>query len=300
MVAARKSARFKIPLIVVVLAVVLVVIFIARSRPGTSRLAQRAWGNLAAAESFHTSAELKLHLPALLRGKERPFTEVLAQVEGDVSYTDEGTPELTGTLYTEAKGRGTIFFADGDTRILDNEVRFRLDNLPVFLHRSGSLVDRWTRVATPLLTTNNPDEVAQALEIIFESLTQSANEDIDGERLVRFTGAFSAEEEGVLVSLFDENMSGNSGLNVLSRLLAANNVESFDVWVDSSPEEIRRIKINFGRPLRDETVFDFATLTLAFSDYGKDVAVDRPETKLVVESDVFAKLFGEGDIGGVE
>src|SRR5688572_2275261 len=121
----------------VVLAVVALIALVV-SRLGSERLLRRSFDNLTQAESFSTTAELTLRLPRLRRGVERPFTEIRATVAGDVRRAESGTAELTGTLYTEAKGRGNVFFADGEIRILENEVLFRLENLPVFLNRSGS------------------------------------------------------------------------------------------------------------------------------------------------------------------
>jgi hypothetical protein len=297
----RKLSRWRTPLFVggaVVLGLMVVVLVL--SRLGSSRLPEHALANLAAAKNLHTEAELTLHLPRLLRGAERPFTEVLARVSGDVHYTESGTPELAGVLYTEAKGRGNVFFADGDIRILEDEVRFRLDNLPVFLNRSGSLINRWTRVAVPLLETNNQAEISQALSQIFASLDRVGTEKIEGERLVHFSGQLSAEQEEALVELLRRGASGSPGWNVLSRLLRANNLDSFEVWIEPSDEEIRRVRLHFVRPLADGTGFDFALLTLTFSDYGKAVAVDRPEAPLVVQPRVFSKLFGGGSVEQIQ
>jgi hypothetical protein len=290
------------PLIIGVAAAVgLIAVIFGFSRLIAGGAPERAFRNLMAADRFHTEAELLLHLPAQLRGEERTFTEIRGTVAGDVQRAESGTPELAGTLYAEAKGRGTVFFADGDIRVLEDEVLFRLDDLPVFLNRSGSLVKRWTRVEAPLLNGNETSgDIRQALASAFGSLDRAGRETIDGERLVRFTGRLSGEEEDALVGLLRRGVSGSQGWNVLARLLSANNLDSFDVWIDPSDDEVRRIRLHFVRPLSDGRVFDFALLTLSFKDYGKEVSVDRPEAALVVQPRVFAKLFGEGTVENIE
>ncbi len=283
-------------LTVAAVAVVLVFGYFIVQRWQQRAMAARAFASLAAADSVRVQTEILLHLPPFWRGAERPFTEVVTRLSGDVLYTESGTPEMAGTLYAEAKGRGTIFFADGDMRLLEDEVRFRLDNIPIFLHRSGALVNRWTRVPVSLLATRNPDEVRQALDQVFSGLARQGKEVVAGERLVRYAGSMTEDVEGALQSVLREEASGSPASRVLARLLAANNVASLDVWVDPKSEELRRVRVNFVRPLKDGSVFDFATVTLAFSDFGRAVTVDRPETRLVVQPDVFANLFGAGKV----
>lgn len=259
-------------------------------------LPERALIALAAADSVRVQAELTLHLPPRLRGAERPFTEVVTRVAGDVRYTEAGVPELAGTLYAEARGRGTIFFADGDVRVLADDVRFRLDNIPIFLHRSGALVNRWTRVPMPLLATRNPADVRQVLEHVFSKLVRGGSETIEGERLVRFSGSLSEETEAVLQEVLHREISGNLGWHMLARLIAVNNVSLFEAWIDPDREELRRVAVDFARPLRDGSTFDFARLVLTFRDAGAALTVDQPETLLVVQPEVFATLFGTGEV----
>jgi hypothetical protein len=297
--ATKKSQLSQRKHLVIAAAAVLAVVVIAVmvwSRLGSERLLRGAFENLAEAESFSTEAELTLRLPRLRRGVERPFTDIRAQVAGDVRRAESGTAELTGRLYAEAKGRGNVFFADGDVRILENEVLFNLDNLPVFLNRSGSLVKRWTRVEVPLLKTNNMSDIRGALTPALTSLKRTGTEKIDGERLVRFAGTPSPEAEDRLMALADVSSSGSQAWHVLARLLSANTIESLEVWVDSSSDEVRRIRAHFVRPLRDGRTFDFAYVTLSFKDYGREVAIDRPDTKLQVRPSSFARLLGQGDV----
>ena len=281
-------------------AVVVLIAGVLMSRIGSERLLRRSFENLAEAESFSTNAELTLRLPRLRRGAERPFTEIRTTVSGDVRRAESGTAELTGTLYAEAKGRGNIFFADGDVMISEDEVLFRLDNLPVFLNRSGSLVKRWTRVGAPVLKTSNMSDIQAALEPAVASLARAGTEKIDGERLVRFAGTPAPEVEDALMALVDKGSSGSEAWHVLARLLRANNIDSLEVWVDSSSDEVRRIRAHFVRPLADGRTFDFAYLTLSFRDFGRDVSIDRPEAKLEVQPRAFAKIFGQGEVTELE
>jgi hypothetical protein len=280
--------------------VAILVIVFALSRVGSDKDLARAFENLAKAQSFSTEAELILHLPRRLRGGDRPFTEIRSTVVGDVRRGGSGTAELTGKLSTEARGRGNVFFADGDVRVLENEVLFLLDNLPVFLNRSGSLVNRWTRVEAALLKTNNMGDIRTALGRATGELTRAGSETIDGERLVRFAGRPTAEAEEALVQLLDRQSSGSPAWHVLARLLRANNVDSLEVWVDASSAEVRRIRAHFVRPLSGDRTFDFAQLTLTFKDYGREVAIERPEPVLAVQPHAFAQIFGQGEAPNIE
>lgn len=250
--------------------------------------------NLLSAESLHTKTEFIINLPKRSGNLDRPFTLITTKFEGDVKQADDSTPEFTGTLLVEARGRGNVFFADGDMRILRDEVLFNLENLPVFLNPTGSLVKKWTRVEASLLKTNNGEAFKQALAQALAGLTPVGEENVNGESLTRFSGSLTAEQEEQLFEMLQLQASGNPTLHQVARLLQANNVKSLEVWVDGGQEEIRRLSAHFVRPLSEGREFDFATLTLEFSDYGKEVSIDRPETKLRVRPDVFARIFGTG------
>lgn len=279
-------------------AVIVLLLILGVSRVSKRGAAAKALTHLAQASSFHTQVELVINLPARFRGQERPFTKTLARLDGDVKKTEDKTPEFTGGLYLEAKGRGNIFFADGQTRILRDRVVFNLDNVPVFLNPSGSLVKKWTKVNTPLLQAKNGEQVREVFQNIMKKATPAGKGPLDeaqgkkGERLARFSIAVTADNEKELIAVLRKSVSGSSAWHTLARLLNANVVKEFLVWTDG--KEIRQIRAHFVRPLSGGKEFDFATLTLRFTDYNKNVAIDAPDTNRIVRPDVFARLFGGG------
>jgi hypothetical protein len=235
-----------------------------------------------------------MNFPERLRGQERPFTKATVRVEGDVKQSEDRTPELAGTLFLEARGRGNVFFADGQLRVLRERVLFNLDNLPVFLNPSGSLVKKWTKVESSLLTTRNADQVQEVVAGVLAKAVPAGSESVQGEQLARFRISLTEEEEAALAELMQRSASGNAGLHVLARLLSANRVESLTLWTRGS--ELRQVQAHFVRPVTEGQEFDFALLTLRFTDYGKKVAFDIPETTLRVRPDVFARIFGGGQV----
>ncbi len=251
------------------------------------------------AQTLHVNSELTLRLPERLRGKPRPFTQVISRVEGDIVRGEGGVPELTGKLRVEATGKGTLFFADGQLRILREAVAFNLHDLPVLLNPSGSLVDKWTYVNSALLTTKDPGAAGAALQQVFSKLSYMGRERIAGESLRRFDGALTDEEEYQLATVLARGQSGNLGLDVVARLLEAHRLKRFSVWVGSG-KELRRVELNFVRPLQRGGEFDFATLTMTFTEYGKPVTIDRPAKQLTVSPEVFARLFGAGEVERVQ
>lgn len=263
------------------------------------RLPLEALAMAVATQTMHVNSELTLHLPERLNGKPRPFTQVVSRVDGDVARGDGGVPELTGTLRVEATGKGTLFFADGEARILHDAVAFKLHDLPVLLNPSGNLIDKWTYVASTLLTTKDPGAAGAALQQVFTKLSYTGRERINGESLRRFDGTLAEEEEQQLAHVLSKEQSGNLGLDVVARLLGAHKLKRLSVWIGSG-KELRRIELNFVHPLQRGGEFDFATLTLTFTDYGKPVSVDRPEKQLTVRPAVFARLFGTGDVEEVQ
>lgn len=277
--------------------VIVLLVVLGASRGGNGKAVAKAFVNLAQADSFSTKAELTINLPERLRGRERPFTKTTVRLEGDVKRAEDRTPEFTGTMYFDARGRGNVFFADGQGRILRDQVLFNLDNLPVFLNPSGSLVKRWTKVEVPLMQTQNGDQVREALLRVMAKATPAGKEAVPfdgaqgkGEQLARFSITLTEEEEKALADVLRQSVSGSRALDVLARLLDANVVKELLVWVGNG--QMRQVRAHFVRPLSGGREFDFARFTLRFTDYGKDVAVDAPEPKLTVRPEVFAKLFG--------
>lgn len=300
-VSTTRFTRRQVMAVVSLVVLVAIVGGVVMMRRGSDRQTLvRAASNLMAAESLQTTTELVINLPRRLRNADRPFTLVTVRVKGDVQQAEDSTPEVSGTLLLEARGRGNIFFADGDVRILRDEVLFNLENLPVFLNPTGSLVDKWTRVETSLLRTNNGDEVKRILVEVLSGLRRADTEMVDGESLIRFTGSVSAEQEEQLYELFRQRSSGNPALHQIARLLQANTVKSIDVWVDGDRDEVRKIAVHFVRPLDEGQEFDFATLTMQFSQYGKGVVIDRPTTKLRVRPEVFGRIFGSGEVAELQ
>lgn len=288
-------------LIAVIVVVVGLIVWMVVGRVGSKETVLReAFNRLLAAQSVHTKTTLALNLPGSFRGGERPFTSVVIQVEGDAAKAADGTPELAGTMLIEAKGRGNIFFADGDIRLLQDDVLFNLDNLPVLLNPSGSLVKKWTRVEVPVLRTRNGEEVKAALIRTGSLVTYAGTDTIDGLTLWHYRGTPTAEQQQALYEVIRQNTSDNRALGVVARLIRSNTVDSLDVWVDGSSQQIRRISAHFTRPMSKGETFDFGRLTLDFSDYNKSVTIDRPETAVSARADVFARIFGSGDVEEIQ
>lgn len=260
----------------------------------------QAFDQLMAAESVHTRTVLMINLPERWRGVDRPFTVIMAQVEGDVIKGADDTPELAGDLRLEARGRGNIFFADGQIRILQDQVLFNLDNLPVLLNPSGSLVKKWTRVPASLLRTRNGEQVKVALADLASKLSYAGKEVTDDATLWHYQGFLAAEEQQALIEVLRRGVSGNQALGVVAWLLRANEVDELDIWIDKPSRQVRRISAHFVRPLANGGKFDFARLTLDFSAYDQPVVIDQPKTQLTVKPDVFARIFGSGEIEAIQ
>lgn len=258
--------------------------------------AEAALGRLLSADTFHAKSELAINLPPRFRGVDRPFTRVTIALDGDVARHADRTPEFSGQLAMEARGRGNVFFADGQIRILRDTVLFSLDNLPVFLNPSGSLVKKWTKVETSLLRTHTPETVREAARSLAARMEHVGRDRIEGERVQRYRLTLTEEEERAVADILRRTSSGNAGLDTIARLLDAHVMKEFTVWV--SGNDVRRIQAHFVRPFDDAQgepqEFDFATLTLTFTEYGKTVTIDVPEHQLTARPDVFARMFGTG------
>ncbi|MBI1833567.1 MAG: hypothetical protein HYR90_01955 [Candidatus Andersenbacteria bacterium] len=295
--AIRKDKKRAYLLLGVGVLVLLLILIQATTPSRRMRQLRGAAENLAAAETMHTKAELELNLPVQLRTQERPIVGVTARVEGDVDNRGE-RPQLSGTVFTEARGRGMILFADGQIRILQDKVRFNLVNLPALLNPRGTLINKWTNVEVPLLETNNSDEVKNAIGAIVAGAKYVGEEDLPGVEGVsakKFTRTFTAEEEEVLSEAFRQGHSGNRGLHILTRLLRAFDVRTFEIWVTG--DEVRRVYTEFAK---ENDAEPRAKLTLEFSDFGKEVTIEEPEQEINVDGAVFGRIFGRGEISEIE
>lgn len=269
-------------------------------RTGKQRALQQAFTKLASAQTLHTRAELTINLPTRQRNHQRPFTEITAVIDGDVQRGVNNIPELTGTLNGHAKGEGNIFTLQSEVRVLTDAVAFKLNEFPVLLNPSGSLTRKWTYVNSPLLTTTNPTTVSDALAAALPAFEYRGRDTRHGTRLAHYQATVTPEEEDALTAILAKQTSGNEALHVLARLMNANNIATADLWLNTRTDEIAELKLNFVRPLSNDRTFDFATVTLAFTDYNKPVTIERPPVELTSKPDPFAKLFGRGEITAIQ
>jgi len=280
--------------VVVAIVLLVIVVVIVRSYHGRGDLRQ-AIQALSQASTFHAASDLKLTLPLLSQGKERPFNALDIKVEGDVTRGGP-TPELTGTVYMEAKGRGSIFFADGDVRLLKDATAFRLENLPVLLNPTGNLLKKWTYVPVPVLASTNPPAIQTVVNQVIQKLSYRGQDKIEGVSTLHFSGTVTPVEEQQIHDVLEQKTSGNRALNIIARLLNGGDIKSIEVWVDKSTHEIPRFRLSFVHPVKNSQPVDFATLDLSFTDYGKKVTITRPPQQSTAKPDVFAKLFGTGQV----
>jgi len=282
-----------------VLAIAALLVWVVRAVSARGELAKSVQA-FTQAKTMHASAELTVQFPPLSSGRERPFTELYVRVEGDAERAARtnapqlaNAPQLGGTLHMESRGRGNVFFADGDVRLLSDATLFRLETLPVLLNPSGSLIKKWTIVSAPVLQTNNASAIQNALSGVFQRLSYTGRESVDGASALHFSGHLNAEDEEKAAAALAQNASGNRALNIVARLLRGSDIKSLDVWVAPRGHEIQRVQIVFVRPGSSR---EFATLKLSFTDYGKKVSIDRPRVQTSVNPAVFAHLFGTGEI----
>jgi hypothetical protein len=264
------------------------------------RTVEQAFIALAEADTLHASTELALNLPQRFRGRTRPLTKVNIAVAGDVARSENGTPELTGTLKGEALGRGNTFFFDGAVSILQDNVAFNLTEFPTLLNPSGSLSNRWTYVPVPLLATNNGSVIKDLLAAVAAQSRYQGRSTVAGVKTLHYSVSVAPEQEDALAAAFAMSASGNRALHTLARLLRANNIDAFDLYINSSSLELTQAKIHFVRPLEGGKTFDFAELTLAFTDYGKPVTIDHPPQQAHVRPEVFGALFGTGEVQALQ
>lgn len=278
-------------------AVVAVIVGLLVWRLAASRVTapEKALQALADAKSYHVATEFIVNMPLRVQGRERPFPNLLARIEGDVLRNEHGTPELTGDIYMEAKGRGEELTAEGELRILNDDVAFYLDSLPVLLNPSGSLIKKWTYVPSPLLHTYNSAALRPILGTLFASLQSQGETQFNSQRVQRFTGALTPDQAEELIDVFELEASHNHGLNTLARLLRANEVKSITVDVNDRGE-LAQVLVVFVQKFSDGREVDRAGVRLSFTDYHKKVTIDRPERQVTVRPEVFARIFGGGAV----
>ncbi|MDP3997595.1 MAG: hypothetical protein U1C49_02410 [Candidatus Andersenbacteria bacterium] len=299
----EKSWQKKMPLVGLAVVILLLLagywLWAWQNGQKQARAVSEAFSNIARAESFHALAELKLYLPPERGNKQRPLNEVAVMVEGDVWPAENNRWELAGDLSIEARGKGTTLFTDGQVRLLPDATAFRLSTLPVLLNPSGRLADKWTYVNVPLLETANPEAVRSAFNQSVGAFEYGGRDSINGQSWWHYTGSLNKDQRQALVQAFNQKASRNRGLNVLARLLAANEVRSLDVWVDPGSVELARVKVVFARGQGGDGP-DFAELTMDFSDFGKQVVAEMPSRELTVQPEVFGRMFGSGEIAPIQ
>lgn len=291
----RRSALIGVGGIVLVIAVILLVRGNNKQRVLASSLE-----HLRDASSYHTSAKLDIRLPNLIgSNRQRPIVDVSFAVDGDIQVQENGQPVFFGKMRNDARGRGMTLFADGELALLPDKVAFRLENLPALLNPKGNLVEKWTYVDVPALETKNTADVRSVLEGLVQKAEFVGNEQIEDAKMYHYRVTLTPDEESVLIEAFRQTNSGNRSLHIVTRLLRAFEAKSIDMWVDPGSKELRKLAAIFAQPLEGGSTEDRAQLSLEFSDYGKEVAIQEPPRELSVRPEVFGRMFGTGDIAGI-
>jgi len=285
----------------VIAAVVLAaLVYRQRDRHYNPVLVTQSFAHLAEVPGMRTAAELTLHLPPAPRGETRPLGDISASVDGTLVRDGEESPQFTGTFTATAAGRGTTLAATGDVRIFADAVLFYLRDFPTLLNPAGDLVETWTHVPAHLLTVHNGADVHQALAAVAEQLNfVSAGYD-EGGRLVYFSGTPTREAAAQLATALAQPSSGNPVFDIVARLLKTGAVQRLDVWINPQTLQLTRLEADFTRTLEDGSSFDFATLTMSFSEDITSASVNRPEAGLSVKPEVFRRLFGGGEVAEVQ
>ena len=280
--------------LMLVLLVVVVWVRATQAKKGAVVM-ERAVEQLQQAGGLHSEINLLINLPERMRSKQRPLTKVTINLNGDVV---KGGQELavTGNMDLEAKGPGNIFYAKGELRAFEDKTAFKLSEFPVLLNPSGNLSGKWTYVSTRLLGIKQDGQPGAVLSRVGEGLEYQGTEKIDGEQTWHFSGTVSDEVSKQVQEAWRQSNSDNKGMDVVARLLEANRVKQMDVWVSKNKSQLRQIKVNFVRPLSNGNEFDFATLEVKLTKYGQIATIDRPAEELAVKPEVFAKIFGTGEI----
>ena len=290
----RKKLLFGAGVVVLMLLAVMAWAQASQAKKGTA-IMEKAAEQLQQAGGLHSEVSLSINLPERMRSKQRPLTKVTIDLNGDVVKGEQAL-EMAGDMNLEAKGPGNIFFAKGEMRVLEDATAFKLSEFPVLLNPSGNLSGKWTYVPSRLMTIKQDGLALAVLQKLGEGLNYQGTEKIDAESTWHFAGTVSDEASKQVQEAWRMSNSDNKGLDTVARLLAANRVKQLDVLVSKNNDQLRQIKANFVRPLSNGNEFDFATLEISLTDYGKVVTIDRPAEELAVKPDVFAKLFGSGEI----
>lgn len=274
----------------VVLTLLIIIVLIARAN-GKKEL-RTALNSLREAEAYHAILNLELALPVRAPGREQPFRQVEIWLEGDVLDKEAGA-EFAGRLFAEARGRGNIFFVDGDIVLLEDATAFRLENLPALLNPSGSLVEKWTYVDASLLNVNNQEEILAMIGEVLEKAEKGKKEgDIQWWQV-----AIREEEEKMVIEAIRPGKSGSEAWGVLTRILRAYEVKTLALAVDKKNKELRQVVLVAGERMEGGEISDKVKLTMEFSEYGKEVIVERPPQEATAKREVFGKVFGSGELG---
>ncbi|MGH9857833.1 MAG: hypothetical protein ACRD4B_08320 [Acidobacteriota bacterium] len=280
---------------IVLLGMIGIYLAVSGTALGKQRTLTQSLQNVVNTETFHTTAELKLMLPTRQNTLgEQSIVSVGIKFNGDMAQ-DQGRPVLAGDMRLDALGRGMILFTDGDIRFLRDTVAFRLENLPALLNPRGNLLEKWTHVNVPVFETSNPDSLTMALALIAGRANYTGREYLGDEKLHRYDVRLTPEEEDALYEIFRQRNSGNRALHVLARLMNAYDISSFVVLVEAGDKEVRRLHLTFARS-QENSDQQMAELSLTFSDYGREVAIEEPPIELTVRPDVFARMFGQGEV----
>ncbi len=251
---------------------------------------------------LHSTTTLDLDLPAR-KGGRNLLVDVTIKTEGDLSKR-ENELAYAGDLHIEAKGQGTIFFANGDIRILPDSTVFRLDELPSILNPTGSLLNKWTRVNTSLLKAEHKENFSTAVASLAQRVTAKEEQPMPGgtKDMLYYRGSLSPDDEEALIKTFELKESHSQALNVIARLLKGFDAKDIEIWVDKGEKEVRFVRIQFTQPGQADRTSQPRTATLAFalSDYGKQVQVETPKEDITVRPEIFARLFGEGQVTSLE
>lgn len=258
----------------------------------------KAIDQLRDADTWHTTVELALDLGEVAT-EARAIRDVVIAIEGDVRRAADETPELAGAFKIEGKGRGNIFFADGDVQILHDRALFYLNNVPQLLNPSGSLIERWTLADSSVLQTDNTAAIRAVLGSIVSGFSYDGKEKVADRMALKFTGDLTVEQEEQLYEVLNQRASGSPAWQVMARLLQANDVSAVTIWIDDKTQEFRQAQVLFERTLDGEAARHFATLTVSFTDYNAPVSFAEVEPTARVNPNIFTRLFGTGQLTSV-
>jgi hypothetical protein len=250
--------------------------------------------NLFKAHTYHLATNLTLNLSSAVNNKLRPFPHIVITTNGDVSQGS--LTVFIGTLNISAQGQGNTLSSHGELRALPKATAFKLAEIPLLLNPSGNLVNKWTYVPTPLLNVTDSQNIMSSFTNIVQRLSYGGTDKIDGQEAVRFSGSVTPDQQKTLAAVLSSSASGSPVLDQLSRILSVSTIKNLSVWTDSRASKVQKIEVDFTKSGGNSTSNDFATLTLAFSDYGKAVKADNAPVQLTVKPEAFAQFFGGSQI----